>query len=102
MANMAKDGKSKLYSIFGGAANVAEWEKVCSKFRKVQWVKTGGKKLIYTHLSMPLTALDELRKAAEERNDDRYAALADIVESHQGLWCPEAEEYLLANFITEE
>ena len=25
----------------------------------------GGKKLIYTHLSMPLTALDELRKAAE-------------------------------------
>lgn len=34
MANMAKDGKSKLYNIFGGAANVAEWEKVCSKFRK--------------------------------------------------------------------
>ena len=62
----------------------------------------GGKKLIYTHLSMPLTALDELRKAAEERNDDRYAALSDIVESHQGLWCPEAEEYLLTNFITEE
>ena len=48
MANMAKDGKSKLYSIFGGAENVAEWEKVCSKFRKVQWVKTGGKKLIVT------------------------------------------------------
>jgi len=45
MANMAKDGKSKLYNIFGGAANVAEWEKVCSKFRKVQWVKTGGRKL---------------------------------------------------------
>ena len=61
----------------------------------------GGKKLIYTHLSMPLTALDELRKAAEERNDDRYIALADIVDTHQGLWCPEAEEYLLANFITE-
>ena len=62
----------------------------------------GGKKLIYTHLSMPLTALDELRKAAEERNDDRYAALADIVDAHQGLWCPEAEEFLLSNFITEE
>lgn len=45
MANMAKDGKSKLYNIFGGAANVAEWEKVCSKFRKVQWVKKGGRKL---------------------------------------------------------
>ena len=45
MANMAKDGKSKLYNIFGGAENVAEWEKVCSKFRKVQWVKKGGRKL---------------------------------------------------------
>ena len=62
----------------------------------------GGKKLIYTHLSMPLTALDELRKAAAERNDERYNALADIVDAHQGLWCPEAEEYLLANFITEK
>lgn len=62
----------------------------------------GGKKLIYTHLSMPLTALDELRKAAAERNDERYIALADIVDAHQGLWCPEAEEYLLANFITEK
>ena len=48
MANMAKDGKSKLYSILGGAENVEEWEKVCSKFRKVQWVKTGGKRLIVT------------------------------------------------------
>ena len=62
----------------------------------------GGKKLIYTHLSMPLTALDELRKVATERNDERYIALADIVDAHQGLWCPEAEEYLLANFITEK
>ena len=66
-----------------------------------QYMEDGGKKLIYTHLSMPLTALDELRKAAAERNDDRYIALADIVDAHQGLWCPEAEEYLLANFITE-
>ena len=29
----------------------------------------------------------------------RYAKLADIVDEHKGLWCPEAEEYLLANFI---
>ena len=51
---------------------------------------------------MPLTALDELRKVAAERNDERYIALADIVDAHQGLWCPEAGEYLLANFITEK
>ena len=57
----------------------------------------GGKKLIYTHLSMPLIALSDLRTKADE--DPRYAKLADIVDEHKGLWCPEAEEYLLANFI---
>ena len=56
----------------------------------------GGKKLIYTHISMPLTALTDLRAKASE--DGRYAGLADIVEGNNGLWCPEAELYLLANF----
>lgn len=59
----------------------------------------GGKKLIYTWLSMPLTALTDLRAKGEENGDGRLTALADIVDAHQGLWCPEAEEYLLANFI---
>lgn len=58
----------------------------------------GGKKLIYTHLSMPLIALTDLRKKGEDENDARYIALADIVDANKGLWCPEAEEYLLANF----
>ncbi len=61
----------------------------------------GGKKLIYTHLTMPLTALTDLRARGEKENDPRLSALADIVDAHQGLWCPEAEEYLLANFINE-
>ena len=56
----------------------------------------GGKKLIHTHISMPLTALTDLRAKASE--DGRYAGLADIVEGNNGLWCPEAERYLLANF----
>lgn len=56
----------------------------------------GGKKLIYTHLTMPLTALTDLRAKGVE--DARFTALADIVDAHNGLWCPEAEEYLLANF----
>lgn len=56
----------------------------------------GGKKLIYTHVSMPLTALTDLREKAAD--DERYAGLADIVEGNNGLWCPEAERYLLANF----
>ena len=59
----------------------------------------GGKKLIYTHLNMPLTALSELRDKGKD--DPRFAALADIVDAHKGLWCPEAEEYLLANFIED-
>lgn len=61
----------------------------------------GGKKLIYTHLSMPLTALTDLRAKGEADGDDRLVKLADIVDAHNGLWCPEAEEYLLAHFISE-
>ena len=41
----------------------------------------------------------ELRKMGEE--DSRYVALADIVDAHKGLWCPEAEEYLLTHFEQE-
>ena len=61
----------------------------------------GGKKLIYTHLSMPLTALTDLRAKGETDGDKRLTELADIVDAHKGLWSPEAEEYLLANFIEE-
>ena len=53
----------------------------------------GGKKLIYTHIEMPLVALDELRDRAQD--DERYGKLADIVEANSGLWCPAAEAYLL-------
>ena len=62
----------------------------------------GGKKLIYTLLTMPLIALTDLRAKGEQDNDPRYTALADIVDAHNGLWCPEAEEYLLANFNPED
>lgn len=59
----------------------------------------GGKKLIYTHISMPLIALEDLR--SKEAEDPRYGKLADIVEANKGLWCPEAEEYLLSHFKEE-
>lgn len=59
----------------------------------------GGKKLIYTHISMPLIALEDLR--SKEAEDPRYGKLADIVEANKGLWCPEAEEYLLSRFKEE-
>ncbi len=56
----------------------------------------GGKKLIYNHISMPLTALEDFR--ALSAKDTRFGALADIIESHKGLWCFEAEQYLLENW----
>jgi threonine dehydrogenase-like Zn-dependent dehydrogenase len=55
----------------------------------------GGKKLIYTHIRLELTAIADFRRKAA--GNPPFAALADIVEAHQGLWCVEAEEYLLAH-----
>ncbi len=55
----------------------------------------GGKKLIYTGKSMPLAAIDDFVKLGE--SDKFYADLAEIVGRHRGLWCAEAERYVLAN-----
>jgi len=55
----------------------------------------GGKKLIYTHISMPLVAIADFAKLGE--TDPKFAKLAEITERHNGLWSYEAEEYLLAN-----
>ncbi|TVQ23001.1 MAG: hypothetical protein EA383_14755, partial [Spirochaetaceae bacterium] len=53
------------------------------------------KKLIYTHVNMPLVALEEL----ESRKDEHplFGPLAEIVARHNGLWSVEAEQYVLAN-----
>lgn len=53
----------------------------------------GGKKLIYTNISMELTAISDFGKKGEQ--DPFFAALAGIVEANNGLWCLEAEKYLL-------
>jgi len=55
----------------------------------------GGKRLVYTQISMPMTPLAELAGLS-----DRFpfcAKLAEITEKNNGLWSVEAEEYLLAN-----
>ena len=56
---------------------------------------SGAKKVCYTGLDIPYIAVDELAKLGE--SDPLYKTLAEIVEAHGGLWCAEAEEYLLAN-----
>lgn len=54
---------------------------------------SGGKKLVYTNISMELTAIGEMRKKGE--TDSMFKVLADIVEANNGLWNLEAEKYLL-------
>lgn len=55
----------------------------------------GGKKLIYTQVDMPLTAIDDLADLGT--SNPFMADLAEIVEQHNGLWNAEAEKYVLAN-----
>lgn len=56
----------------------------------------GGKKLIYTHITLPLTALTEFEKLGE--TDARFKIIDELVKANNGLWCAEAEKYLLQNF----
>jgi hypothetical protein len=55
----------------------------------------GGKKLIYTNIEMELTAIEDFK--GKGAGDPLFAKLAEIVDSRNGLWSVEAEEYLLAN-----
>lgn len=55
----------------------------------------GGKKLIYNHIDMPLSAIDDFAKLGE--TDPFFKALGEIVSKNNGLWCAKAEKYLLAN-----
>jgi len=55
----------------------------------------GGKKLIYTQISMPLTAISDFETLGE--SDPVFAKLAEITKANNNLWCFEAEKYLLEN-----
>jgi len=57
---------------------------------------SGGKKLIYTEINMPLTAISDFKKLGRENK--AYKELADIIDKNNGFWCYEAEKYLLENF----
>ncbi len=54
----------------------------------------GGKKLVYTHLDLPLTAIADLPELG--KTDPLMKQLADAVARHNGLWNAEAEKILLA------
>jgi threonine dehydrogenase-like Zn-dependent dehydrogenase len=55
----------------------------------------GGKKLIYTHKKLELTAIEDF--AEKGKTSPFFATLAQICARHQGLWNVEAEQYLLEN-----
>lgn len=53
----------------------------------------GGKKLIYPHIDLPLTAIEDFRELGEK--EKLFKELADSCERHQGCWNAEAEDILL-------
>ncbi len=55
----------------------------------------GAKKLVYTHVSMPMTAIADFEELG--KTDPFFKDLADICKKHNGIWSDEAEKYLLAN-----
>lgn len=55
----------------------------------------GAKKLVYTQISMPMTAIADFAELG--KNDKFFADLADICARNNGIWSDEAEEYVLTN-----
>ncbi len=54
---------------------------------------SGSKKLIYTGVDMPLTAIENFEKLGRE--DPFFAKLNELCMANNGLWSSEAEKYLL-------
>lgn len=56
----------------------------------------GGKKLIYTHINMPMTAIDDFAKLGE--SDPFFYELDKVCKANKGLWSAEAEKMLLEHY----
>jgi threonine dehydrogenase-like Zn-dependent dehydrogenase len=56
----------------------------------------GGKKLVYPHIEMPLTAIADFEALGKE--DPLFAGLHEICQRHGGLWHAEAEKFLFDHF----
>ena len=59
----------------------------------------GGKKLIYTQIDMPLTAIEDFAKLGDK--EPFFLDLDRCCRAHNGLWNGEAEKMLLAHFKVE-
>ena len=49
--------------------------------------------MIYPHIKMPLTAIEDFGKLGQD--NELFANLDRICKSKNGIWCEEAEKYLL-------
>ena len=56
---------------------------------------SGAKKVCYNELDLPLIAISDLKELGKE--NELYRVLGEIVERNGGIWCAEAESYLLAH-----
>lgn len=56
---------------------------------------SGAKKMCYCGIDLPLVAIDDFEKLG--KTDPLFAALHEIVDRNCGVWCGEAERYLLEN-----
>lgn len=79
---------SMLITHIGGLDAVAETTKNLPNL-------PGAKKLIYTNISMPLTAISEFAELG--KSDPLFAKLHEITAANNGMWNAEAEKYLLEN-----
>lgn len=57
----------------------------------------GGKKLIYTKIVLPLTAIEDFEVMG--KTNPLFKELADIVSESDGIWSKAAEDYLLSNAL---
>lgn len=56
----------------------------------------GGKKLIYPHIQLPLTAIEDFEKLGQ--NNPLFKQLDEVCKKHKGIWNQEAEQILLSHF----
>ena len=56
---------------------------------------SGSKKICYNDLDIPMVELTDFEELG--KTDPMWARLDEIVKANGGLWCAEAEDYLLAN-----
>ena len=91
MMNEGKLNPSALVTHIGGLNSVVDTVLNLPKI-------PGGKKLIYNHIDLPLTAIDDFEEAG--KTNPLFAELDKLCKAHNGLWNDEAEAYLLANAPT--